>query len=207
MNNEALIGFSALVVTVVGIVIQALTWFRSPKLVITYRNRSPFKQMSGVANSTILQQGTEISPGYWVRVQVKNTGQKTAENIIGKLTEIRNSNGSLRFLTKPLELAWSQEYPLYALRPGETAILDILVATSKGKISFRTNTNVPDTERILDRETYYFVVRVHAHDAKPAQKLFIVHWRGDDSADLQVRSLGWIGRFILISRIVLTTSS
>jgi hypothetical protein len=183
MTPTEIVSFGTFVVLAVSAILTyILPWYRSPKLAIEFRDDEPYRQPSNVNLPPNLLHDPSVVPGHWFRVQVKNIGKKNARNVIGQITEIRDSERKLRLQTKPMRLIWSREEEEHekspCLRPGQKAILDItrVVDKPQEKILIRTDENLPVDEWQLKRGTYFIIVEVYADDAKPAKSSYKIVW-------------------------------
>lgn len=202
MSDELWIGLGVMLVTAVSILTQILPWFRAPKFSIKYSDS--LRREAPVQLPDVLHDKTRQVYGYSVRVKVRNRGQKTAQNVEGKLTEIRNADGTLRAQTKPMPLAWGQAETIPTLCPGETDILDVVkvVDTPADLILVcTTDLKLPETDWKLPRGTYYLVVEVYADDAKPAKACYRLDWQQDGSKNVHLKVFRWWERLLLRLRL------
>jgi hypothetical protein len=202
MSDELWIGLGVMLVTTVSIMTQILPWFRAPKFAIRYSDM--LNRESPVPLPDVLHDKTRQVYGYWLRVKVRNRGQKTAQNVEGKLTEIRNADGTLRPQTRPVPLAWGQAETIPTLCPGETDILDVVkvVDTPADLILVCTcDPTLPESDWKLHRGTYYLVVEVYADDAKPAKAYYRLDWQQDGSKNIHMKTFRWWERLLLILRL------
>jgi hypothetical protein len=127
---------------------------------------------------------------------VRNKGRQTAQNLSGKLIEIRDSKRKNHLLTKPLELNWSENEPIVSLRQGELQYLDIMVINEEypNTVRFRSKPETP-----FNREPYYFQIAVYADDAKPAGAEYRVDWRDNGIDDIRMKRVGKFERFLLFT--------
>jgi len=188
MDSELIIALGTLVATIIlGILAQILPWYRSPQLEVDFKNREPFCQ--------------HYPPGYWIRLEVRNKGQKTAHHVTGSLIEIRRADYTLLPLRSFFDLNWCvTEAPVpVSLRPSEKSFLDLVVIREDNPDTLRIQTSIPAQQRqsSLPRDTYFFRVEVYAEDAKPAKALYHVTWPVAGMDQIRMRRIRGIERDLL----------
>ena len=189
LANAVLAGIGILVAVVLRILFRQ----RLPRLAIEFKNSEPFCQRTLI--------DANLTEGYWIRVRLRNKGRITAQNVTGKIVEVRNSEYELGFLSRPTELFWSEEKPVSILRPDEPQFLDILLkrADLPKKIGLRTQSG----GKFLDKGNYYFRIEVYADGISPAKAHYRLNWITDNIDGVRLKRVRWLERLLVRLRFFL----
>ena len=185
--------WSTVVIAVANLfIIFVLPWRRRPKFFVDYQPVEPFCRQTLSAPPT-------LSPTYWVRLRVRNSGRVLARGCLCKLIEVVDVDGDPVQEMDPMQLHWVgtdwQAVPLQtidldrddyayvdvlATRPGET---DVLLA---GDQFPGTGYQARGIRNSLPPGRYVLRISVYGEDVRPATKYLSLVWAGESFTEVAV---------------------
>ena len=155
-----------------------INFLRKPKFSIEFEQKEPFCRFS----KTPIGQN-RFRDGYWIRIRVKNIGKTTAHKCVGKLIEIRDSNGNLVKSFDPVILHWVC-YPGKVFEPidlgrSDYEYLDV-VWTEQGFDIAMINCDRRPRGILFDLPPgdYELTIMIVGDNANAVPKIFRLSWNG-----------------------------
>lgn len=173
----------------VGAVLVALfgpvlwSWWRRPRLKITYKPAEPF------CRDNVPLEGGALA--HWIRVMVTNEGRSTAKRCKGQVIKVvRQEDNSVRSDIDPLPLRWAgvpegQEMNPRDLSPKESQYLNVAMARTDNQNAVIIATDLsgdfrPGFSPTLEAgRRHKITVAVYADNADPVTAEFVITFDGD----------------------------